>query len=243
MSIGWIKIHRKLFNHWISQEPEALAMWVRLLSEANHSPVKKMFNGNLIEIKRGQLIFGLNAFSAKSGVSVAKLRRYLKLLETEGMINKQTTNKFSLITITCYDDYQGDDKQSASKQQSNDKQTTTPKECKNNKNEKNKDNNTSESPSAFRVPYQKILDDYHSVLPELPSVQIYTDARKKKVKSNYSNNERHREEGFYKRYFAFVRESDFLMGRTEKPFSCSFEWLMNINNMAKVIEGNYHGSN
>jgi len=130
---GWIKLHRKILDHWCASEPEALAVWCRLMLEANHKTNKKMFNGKLIEIKRGQLIFGLNAFSAKSGVSVSKIRRYLKLFETERMIDKQITSKFSIITITCFDDYQGDDKQNTSKTQANDKQTTTPKECKNDK--------------------------------------------------------------------------------------------------------------
>lgn len=137
---GWIKLHRKILDHWCASEPEALAVWCRLMLEANHKTNKKMFNGKLIEIKRGQLIFGLNAFSAKSGVSVAKIRRYLKLFETEKMISKQITSKFSVITITCFDDYQGDDKQNASKQQAGDKQKTTPKECKNEENENNNDN-------------------------------------------------------------------------------------------------------
>ena len=75
MSVGFIKIHRALFENWVSDEPEALAVWVRILSEANFADKKKKFNGSIIEVKRGQLIFGLNAFSDRSGVSVMKLRR------------------------------------------------------------------------------------------------------------------------------------------------------------------------
>jgi hypothetical protein len=103
---GWIKLHRRLLDHWSASEPEMLAAWVRLLLEANHQDTKKTFNGSLIEIKRGQLIFGYNAFSAKSGVSKKKLERYMKLFEAEGMLGRQRGNKYSLITIACYDSYQ-----------------------------------------------------------------------------------------------------------------------------------------
>ncbi len=119
---GWIKLHRKILDNWVSQEPELFAVWMRLLIEANHSDAKKMFNGSLVEIKRGQLIFGLPAFSAKSGVSVAKLRRYLDMLKADSMIDRQTTSKYSIITITCFDQYQLDDRQIAGKSQADDRQ-------------------------------------------------------------------------------------------------------------------------
>ena len=107
MSVGFIKIHRALFENWVSDEPEALAVWVRILSEANFADKKKKFNGSIIEVKRGQLIFGLNAFSDRSGVSVMKLRRIISDLEADGMINRQKTNRYSLLTVVAYDSYQG----------------------------------------------------------------------------------------------------------------------------------------
>lgn len=103
---GWIKLHRKLLDHWSASEPEMLATWIRLLLEANHQDSKKLFNGSLVEIKRGQLIFGYNAFSTKAGVSKKKLERYMKLFEGEGMLERQRGSKYSLLTITCYDSYQ-----------------------------------------------------------------------------------------------------------------------------------------
>ena len=127
---GWIKLHRKTLEHWVAQEPEMLAVWVRLLSDANHETKKTMFNGSLIEIKRGQVIFGLNAFSVKSGVSIKKLRRYMDMFEAEGMLGRQKTNKFSLISITKYDQYQDKGSQGASRGQAEGKQRATSKECK-----------------------------------------------------------------------------------------------------------------
>lgn len=137
MLLGWIKLHRQLLDNWVMTEPEALSVWIRFLLEANHESKKKMLNGSLVEVKRGQLIFGLEAFSVRSGVSISKLRRYLKLFEKEGMINRLKTAKYSIITIASFESHQSGDSLTTSKRQANDKQTTTPKECKNEKNEKN----------------------------------------------------------------------------------------------------------
>ena len=138
---GWIMLHRKMLDNWVSQEPELLAVWVRLLLEANHCDIKKMFNGCHIEIKRGQLIFGLNAFSLKSGVSESKLRRYISLLEKDGMISRQKTNKYSLISIVNFESYQGDDSQNAGKTQANNNQNAGKQQHRNNDNNDNNVNN------------------------------------------------------------------------------------------------------
>lgn len=127
---GWIKIHRDLLKHWCASDPNFLAVWVHLLSDANFQTKNSLMNGAIVEIKRGQLIFGLNAFSKKSGVSISKLRRVINVLEKEHMIDRLKTNKYSIISITKYNDYQDIDKPTTSKTQANDIQTATPKEGK-----------------------------------------------------------------------------------------------------------------
>lgn len=128
--VGWIKLHRALSDHWIAQDPVRLSVWVRLLLEANFKDATKLFNGSKLTIKRGELVFGLNAFSAKSGVSIAKLRRILDEFEGEGMISRQKTNKYSVISITCYESYQCIDSQDAGKEQAKRKQNATLEEGK-----------------------------------------------------------------------------------------------------------------
>ena len=135
---GWIKIHRALLDHWCATEPEALAVWVRLLCEANFEDKKSLINGCLVEVKRAQLVFCLDAFSLKSGVSVMKLRRIISMLESDGMINRQKTSKYSLISIACYDKYQEDNRQTSSTEQAKDNQIAAPKEEKNLRSEEDK---------------------------------------------------------------------------------------------------------
>lgn len=144
---GWIKLHRQMLNHWVASEPDALAIWVRLLLEANHTTSKKLLGGRIAVVQRGQLIFSYQRFSEKSGLSIAKIRRVIRHLTKEGMIDMQSDNKFSIITITCFDDFQ----ESTSKSHADDRQKTGKKHhYKNVKNDKNElihvvsDNTTSE---------------------------------------------------------------------------------------------------
>ena len=174
VDFGWIKIHRKLLNHWAAKEPEFLAVWIRLMMEANHEDKKTMFSGALIDIKRGQLVYGRNEFSARSGVSVAKLRRIIKILISEHMISQQTTTKYSIISITKYAEYQGGNQQKTIKRPTNDQQTTTSKEVK-------------ETKEVKEVRTQSKLD--FSSWPCKPDPQIWAEylaTRKKKKATDVS---------------------------------------------------------
>ena len=125
---GWIKIHRALLDHWSSSEPEALAVWIRMLCEANFEEKTTLIHGQLVTVKRGQLIFGLEKFSARSGVSIKKLRRIVDMLVSDGMLGRQVMQRFSMLTITCYDKYQDMGKQEASTGQAEGNRGATPKE-------------------------------------------------------------------------------------------------------------------
>ena len=132
---GWIKIHRALLDHWSSSEPEALAVWIRMLCEANFEEKTTLIHGQLVTVKRGQLIFGLEKFSARSGVSIKKLRRIVDMLVSDGMLGRQVMQRFSMLTITCYDKYQDMGKQEASTGQAEGNRRATPKEGNNSRSE------------------------------------------------------------------------------------------------------------
>jgi len=198
---GWIKLHRSLMSHWCAEEPEALAVWVRLLMEANHSSIKKLFNGVLVEINRGQTVFGLEAFSKKSGVSIAKLRRYLDLFEKEGMIDRQKTSKYSLITITCYDKYQSE----AGKEQSNHNQTASKSQHYKNDKECEEETHTKKTPTP-KVPYEEITSIYNERLPDLTTVRVLGDKAKKNILKVWKLSDQHQSLDFWVMYFSSLNQ-------------------------------------
>lgn len=106
---GYIKLHRKLQDCWIwkMKEPfDKRSAWIDLLLEVNHTDTKLMFNGQLVEIKRGQTMTSIRKLAEKWSWSYDKTTRFLKLLESDGMIKKDSDNFRTLITIENYEVYQ-----------------------------------------------------------------------------------------------------------------------------------------
>jgi len=122
---GWIRLDRSIQDNFLWQEPEALKLWIYLLMAASLTDKATAFNGQMLNIKRGQLVFGLNAASARLNISIRRLRKYLNWFETDDMIDKQVTNKFSIISITNYSQYQDVGKQPSGKSQATVKQRAT----------------------------------------------------------------------------------------------------------------------
>lgn len=88
--------------------------------------------------------------------------------------------------------------------------------------------------------HEKIIELYHEILPTMPAVRVWTEVRKKKLAARWREDEKRQDLDFWQRFFTYVSKSDFLCGRTEKPFNCDLEWLVNASNFVKVIEGKYH---
>ena len=109
MSSGWIKLYRQLQDCWIwlDKEPfDKRSAWVDLLLTANHSDKKLLFNGELITVKRGQILTSVRKLSAKWKWSVNKVYRFLKLLESDEMLQKESDKDRTLLTIVNYSIFQ-----------------------------------------------------------------------------------------------------------------------------------------
>lgn len=94
-------------------------------------------------------------------------------------------------------------------------------------------------------PQQAIVDLFHEVLAELPSVAMLNRDRQSKLQARWRESEVHRDLGFWRDYFESVKASPFLMGKVPgrngaRPFRASFDWLICPSNFVKVVEGNYH---
>lgn len=109
--IGWISIHRKIQDCWIWQADEPFdkrSAWIDLLLTANHKDVKILFDGELTLVKRSQLITSVRKLSLRWRWSKDKVLKFLRLLESDGMIKRDSDNHRTLITIENYTFYQDD---------------------------------------------------------------------------------------------------------------------------------------
>lgn len=92
-----------------------------------------------------------------------------------------------------------------------------------------------------RVPYQKIVDLYHEVLPELRMVVKLSPARQASIRQRWKHDLPDLDE--WRKYFEHVRGSAFLMGKAqaERHWEADFDFLINGTNAIKIVEGKYHG--
>jgi hypothetical protein len=131
---GWIYLHRKLLNWRWHDCPKTLAVWIRLLVDANWKETEY----HEYKIPRGSGVCGLHALSEKTGCSVRAVRTALTRLKSTGEITTKSTNQFTIYTVVKYEEYQRAPTETTSEttsettnnRQTNDKQTTTSEERK-----------------------------------------------------------------------------------------------------------------
>ncbi|SGX44291.1 DnaD domain protein [Staphylococcus argenteus] len=149
---GWISIDRSIQNHWLFKEKRTFSKfeaWIYLLMEANHSKAKVPIGNQIITVERGQRLTSILTLSDLFNWSRFKVKTFLDLLESDGMLEVKTTSKYTLITIVNYDfyqseqgrnQYQNDIKPTSKQHQSNINPTSKQHQTNTNNND-NKDNN------------------------------------------------------------------------------------------------------
>lgn len=105
---GWIKIHRQIQNCliWDDKPFNMASAWIDLLLLANHEDKETIFDKKPILVKRGQRITSVRELSDRWGWGKDKTLRFLRLLESEKMIVKESDSRRTLLTIVNYGIYQ-----------------------------------------------------------------------------------------------------------------------------------------
>lgn len=121
---GYIKIYRKIWdNPIVTKDPDHLAIWIFLLTEAKYEQQKSLLGGKTVLLNPGQFTIGRQQISTTTKVNESKVQRVLKSFEIEHLIEQQTTSRNRLITIVNWREYQSSEQQN--EQQVNNKRTTT----------------------------------------------------------------------------------------------------------------------
>lgn len=249
MEDGWIKIFR-LFLEWEWYgDTNMVRLFLHLLLKANYED--KRWQG--IVIKRGQLVTSSLTLAAETHLSRQRVRTCLSRLEHTGEISIKTTNKFSVITICKYGNYQAVnlDYQPTTNQQLTNKQPTNNQQSTNNqpqhknirsKEIKNNNIDTNVSTSVETDPpidfvglldfWNKTMESANAVIPKIKSL---SERRKGFIKARVRE--------FNKRaVFEVISKagtSDFLNGKNQRGWVADFDWIFRPNNFPKVLEGNY----
>ncbi|MCC2717278.1 DnaD domain protein [Finegoldia magna] len=144
MAYGWISIHRKIQDNiiWNDKPFNRGAAWIDLIMLANHENKKIIFNGSMVEIKRGEKITSLRKLSERWGWSRGKTKKFLNLLKDENMIEFKTDHQKTTYKIVNYNVYQNEDlDKRATEKPLNDQQKATEKPLNDTNNNVNNINN------------------------------------------------------------------------------------------------------
>jgi hypothetical protein len=96
-----------------------LKIWIWCLLKATHIDRNQLVGQQIVELKKGQFVFGRKKASEELKMTESVIYKYIKLLEKLEMISMKSNNKFSVVTVKKWEDYQLEDLKS------NNKVTTT----------------------------------------------------------------------------------------------------------------------
>lgn len=161
---GWFKLHRKIVENPMFSDADLLRLWIMCLSKAAYKDTTVLIEKQEVDLKPGQFVTGRFSLYAdyNSGVSPRKkvkdttLWSWLKRLESYGNIDIKTTNKYSVVTVVKWSEYQ--DTLTTEPQQNDNKltadccQTDTNKKLRNEEVKEEK-KNTSLEIENFRLRY------------------------------------------------------------------------------------------
>ena len=238
---GYIKLYRSFLGWRWFTEPAPSHLFVYLLLRANYCDA----DWHEITVKRGQLVTSRQILSRETGLSEQVIRICLKKLARTGEIVVTTNNKFTLITICKYDDYQGD-RVMLSQERTNYEPADNLQATTNNKEKKKRiggtnvplsspsttDNGGSLNLQAFMEFFNQTMKEYGAQIPCILKIE---GKRRQALIARYN------ESGVdaIKAVVINAASSSFLNGGSERPFVANFDWIFRPNNFQKILEGNY----
>lgn len=244
---GWIKIHRDLLDNelWSDKPFTKGQAWVDLLLLANHRD-KNVLLGNCTElVERGSFITSELKLMERWGWGRKKVKLFLNFLESQKMIERNANNKRTAITIVNYGFYQDcdlpkeqqKDSKRTAKEQRRDSTGTAKEHKQERKNERMKeyiDTNVSIKQHSI----QSIIDAWNQLEPYGIKMIYRINPGSKRYTSLIALLEQFGEEKVIQAVDK-VKQSDFLQGKTDARFSLNFDWFINPNNFAKILDGKY----
>lgn len=174
---GWIKIHRKILDSLVFQDDKYFRVFMYILLKVNHADAEILFLGKKMTVKRGQFLTGRKSLSEAIKMSQTTLERVLKFLEDERMIGQQKTNKFRVISVCNYDQYQEVDN----------KRTTDGQQMDTNKKNKEELEEEKPMPDESGGPVREIFDFWANVMGKTKQTKL-TQERRKKIKARLNAN-------------------------------------------------------
>lgn len=255
---GWIKIFNKfLLWEWF-EKAEMVQLFLYFLLSANYKD--NTWRG--VKVKRGELLTSREKISKDLGLTERQVRTCLNRLQTTGEITIKATNRYSIITICKYEEYQSDkiDMRPQNDQQTTDRatcETTTLTEEQNNISKETSLKRGKEIGAAAaaptsvsdetkaakleKLPAKEIKEMWNEICTAFPRLMTISENRRNKIRlriAEMGGTEKAMQ--VLKHIFEKMQSSNFLKGDNKRGWKASFDWILeNDKNWVKVYEGNY----
>lgn len=128
---SYIKLFRKLLNSPIFENEKALKIWIWCLLKATHKERLQLVGQQEVNLEKGQFVFGRKKASEELRMTESTIYKYIKLLEKLRMINVKSNNKFSVVTVEKWEEYQIEELKSNNQVTTKEQQSNTNKNVKN----------------------------------------------------------------------------------------------------------------
>lgn len=130
-NLSYIKLFRKLLKSPIFENEKALKIWIWCLLKATHTDRQQLVGQQIVDLKKGDFVFGRNKASEELKMNESTIYKYIKLLEKLQMISIKSNNKFSVVSIGKWEEYQIDDLKNNNKVTTKEQQSNTNKNVNN----------------------------------------------------------------------------------------------------------------
>lgn len=190
---GYIKLYRKTMCSPIWNDLYYIKLWMYCLMKASHKSHQHFIGNQIVILNPGEFITGRSALAGdlnkgmKTSQKLSEISwwRYLTNLEKWGMLNIKKTNKYSVVSIINWTEYQEMDQQLNNRRTSDEQEMVTNNNDKNEKNEKK--NKYAEYVRLSVVEYEKLLDEFGEpgTADRIEKLNLYKGSTGKKYKSDY----------------------------------------------------------
>ena len=228
---GYIKLHRSIlkWEWWDDINTTRVFIWLLLNAQWED------FRYRGYEVSRGSLVIGRKRMSKELRMSEQSIRTSLNHLKSTNEITIKSTNEYSLVSIVNWGKYQCLDFESTNEltNESTNNQPTSNQPLTTYNNNNNYKNIRNEEIGMHEI--EQVANLYNSSciffkpcfsIPKTRSDKI------KKLLSQFTIDD-------VKEVFDKANKSDFLMGKNDRGWTASFDWLIETDNFVKIKEGNY----
>ncbi|WP_079529929.1 MULTISPECIES: DnaD domain-containing protein [Halobacillus] len=106
---GWVKLHRKILHSEIFENEKMLKVFIYCLTKSCHKQTQSRIGRQKVKLEPGQFIFGRKKAASELNMKESTVRDYLEILQEDGVVTIQSTNKYSVITVDNWAIYQSNE--------------------------------------------------------------------------------------------------------------------------------------